>query len=95
MKRRMMVLKAGKPAMHKLGNIGSYPSDTYIDVDSETKDEFIGMFSEGLGLVEVHFKKKDVRPLRRKEIKKLNTQLFTINGEVRYRISLDQKGYYN
>ena len=90
----MMVLKAGRPAIHKLGDIGSSNIDEYIDVVRETSSDYIGMFAEGLGFVDVRFKKEDVRPMSKKEIARINELFFSINGHTLYKIHLDAEGYY-
>jgi len=88
---RIMVLKGGSPAIHKLGNIGR-ENDDYIRVYSETEDYYIGNFEEGFGFVDVKFRKKDCRPLSEEERKRINGKWYSINGIPLYRIYVDDEG---
>jgi hypothetical protein len=69
-KPRCMILKAGCPAIHKLGDIGSSPDDELIDVFYESKNYYIGSFFYGFGFIHVKFKKEDVRPMNEEELAK-------------------------
>lgn len=90
---RIMVLKGGSPAIHKVGNIGR-ENDDYIRVYSETEDYYIGNFEEGFGFVfvDVKFRKEDCRPLTEEERKKINGKWYSINGNLLYRIYVDEEG---
>lgn len=90
---RVMVLKGGAPALHKLGNI-SRTDDEFIDVKEETETEYIGNFSEGFGYIDVRFDKKDCRPITKEEVDSLNKKVFTINNKVYGRICVDDEGNY-
>lgn len=88
---KIMVLKGGSPAIHKLGNIGR-ENDDYIRVYSETEDYYIGNFEEGVDFVDVKFRKKDCRPLTEEERKQINGKWYSINGNLLYRIYVDNEG---
>lgn len=88
---RIMVLKGGSPAIHKLGNIGR-ENDDYIRVYSEIEDYYIGNFEEGFGFVDVKFRKEDCRPLTEEERKLINGKWYSINGNLLYRIYVDEEG---
>lgn len=88
---RIMVLKGSRPAMHKLGNIGR-KNDDYIRVYRETDTHYIGNFEEGLGFIDVEFKKEDCRQLTDAEIKDLNGKWYSINGNPLYKIYIDKDG---
>ncbi|MDN5317860.1 MAG: hypothetical protein PWR08_1985, partial [Thermoanaerobacterium sp.] len=88
---RIMVLKGGSPAIHKLGNIGR-ENDDYIRVYDETEDYYIGNFEEGFGFVDVKFRKEDCRPLTEEERKQINGRWYSINGNSLYRIYVDNEG---
>lgn len=88
---RIMVLKGGSPAIYKLGNMGR-ENDDYIRVYSETEDYYIGNFEEGFGFVDVKFRKKDCRPLTEEERKQINGKWYSINGNLLYRIYVDEEG---
>jgi hypothetical protein len=88
---RIMVLKGGSPAIHKLGDIGR-KQDDYIRISSETDEYYIGNFEEGFGYIDVKFKKYDCRLLTEQERKELNGKWYSINGNPLYRIYVDEKG---
>jgi hypothetical protein len=78
---KIMVLKGGSPAIHKLGDI-SRDEDDFIVVYAEDGDKYIGQFKEGYGFIDVHFNKSDVRPCTKEEIDELNKKWFGINGHI-------------
>ena len=88
---KIMVLKGGSPAIHQLGNIGR-KQDEYIRVYAEDEDEYIGVFEEGFGFVDVRFKKEDCRKPTKKEIEFLNRQYFAINNVIIGKIKVDEDG---
>jgi hypothetical protein len=88
---RVMILKGGSPAIHKLGDIGR-PEDDYIRVHSETDTHYIGNFEEGYGFIDVQFNKEDCRPLTDNEVKEMNGKWYSINGNPLYKIYLDKDG---
>jgi len=88
---KIMVLKGGSPALHKLGDIGR-KQDDLIRVHSETDTHYIGNFEEGYGYIDVKFKKEDCRPLNEEERKELNGSWFGINGLPMYRMYVDEEG---
>ena len=88
---RIMVLKGGSPAIHKLGDIGR-ENDDFIRVHDEIDEYFIGYFEEGFGFVHVKFRKSDCRPINESEFNKLNKMTYTINGTPLYRIKVDKEG---
>ena len=88
---RIMVLKGGSPAMHKLGNIGR-KDDDYIRVYAESEGEYIGVFEEGFGFIDVRFKKNDCRIINEDEFKFLNKQFCTIGNNVLHNVSVDRDG---
>lgn len=88
---KIMVLKGGSPAIHKLGNIGR-PDDEKIRVFEEDEEHYIGEFEEGFGFINVKFKKSDCRPLTKEERDKLNGSWYTINGNPLYKIYVDEEG---
>ena len=88
---KIMILKSGSPALHKLGDIGREVDDL-IRVHSETEEYYIGSFEEGLGFIDVKFKKEDCRPLTEEERKDLNGKWYGINGMPLYRIYVDEQG---
>lgn len=88
---KIMVLKGGSPAIHKLGNIGR-PDDEKIRVFEEDEGHYIGEFEEGFGFINVKFKKSDCRPLTKEERDKLNGSWYTINGNPLYKIYVDEDG---
>ena len=81
MEARIMVLKGGSPAIHKLGDIGRIEDD-YIWVQEEVDDTYIGQFVEGFGFIGVEFNKSDVRVCTKEEIDQLNKTCYTVNGKV-------------
>jgi hypothetical protein len=88
-----MLLKGGSPAIHKLGNIGR-KQDAYIQVTSEDKDNYIGMFREGFGFADVKFPKYNCRLLTEEEISEVNNMVYTINGHATYKLKLDSEGNF-
>ncbi len=78
---KIMVLKGGSPAIHKLGDI-SREQDDFITVYAEEGDQWIGQFNEGYGFIDVRFNKSDVRPCTKEEIDELNKKWFAINGHI-------------
>lgn len=89
---RIMVLKGGSPAIHKMGNIGR-KNDEFIRVQSENKDYYIGQFEEGFGFIDVKFKKSDCRNITKEEREFLKKQYASINGEyILYKIDVDEEG---
>lgn len=64
---KYMVLLGGRPAIHKLGNIGREDND-YIRVFEEDEECYIGNFAEGFGFIDVKFKKEDCRSLTKEEV---------------------------
>jgi len=88
---KIMILKAGSPAIHKLGDIGREVDDC-IRVHDETDTHYIGNFEEGYGFIDVKFKKEDCRPLTESERKDLNGKWYSINGNPLYRIYIDEEG---
>jgi hypothetical protein len=88
---KIMVLKGGCPAIHKLGNIGR-KQDEYIRVYAETEDEYIGVFEEGFGFADVRFNKEDCRALTKDEVEWLNKQFYAINNVVCGKVKVDNDG---
>ena len=88
---KIMMLKGGSPAEHKLGNIGR-DEDDYIRVWEENEEFFIGAFEEGYGFTDVNFYKSDVRPLTEDEIAFINRMWLTINGNVLFKYEVDMNG---
>lgn len=86
-----MMLKAGSPAIHKLGDIGREVDDL-IRIHSENNEYYIGNFEEGFGFIDVKFKKEDCRPLTKEEREDLNGKWYTISGTPLYRIYVDEEG---
>lgn len=88
---KIMVLKGGSPALHKMGDI-SREVDDFIRVNREEGEYYIGNFEEGFGFIDVKFKKEDCRPLTEEERKELNGKWYGINGAPLYRIYVDEQG---
>lgn len=88
---KIMILKGGSSALHKLGNIGR-KDDEFIRVHKETETHYIGMFEEGLGFIDVEFRKEDCRYLTEEERKELNGKWYGINGFPLYKIYVDEEG---
>jgi hypothetical protein len=88
---KIMILKGGSPALHKLGDI-SRETDDFIRIHSETKEYYIGSFEEGFGFIDVKFKKEDCRLLTEEERKDLNGKWYGINSTPLYRIYVDEQG---
>ena len=88
---KIMVLKGGSPAIHKLGDIGR-KEDDMIRIHSETDTHCIGNFEEGFGFIDVEFKKEDCRNLTKEERVDLEGQWFGVNGNPLYRLYLDEEG---
>jgi len=88
---KIMILKGGSPAIHKLGNIGRL-NDEHIRVHEETETHYIGNFEEGFGFINVEFRKEDCRLLTEEERKELNGKWYGINGTPLYRIYVDEQG---
>jgi len=88
---KIMMLKGGSPAIHKLGDI-SRKNDNYIRIHEETKTHYIGSFEEGYGFINVEFRKEDCRKLTEEERKELNGKWYSINGNPLYRIYVDEEG---
>jgi len=86
---KMMILKGGSSAIHKLGDIGR-KEDDYIRVFEEDKEYYIGNFEEGFGFIEVKFKKEDCRSLTKEERKDLNGKWYIISGTLLYKIYIDE-----
>lgn len=92
---RVMALKKGSPAFHMMGNIGRDILDVeYIYVNTESDDYYMGSFIEGLGFINVIFRKEDVRPLTKGEIDEQNKKILTINGGYAGSFNLDYDGFY-
>lgn len=85
------MLKGGSPALHKLGDIGRKVDD-FIRIHSETEEYYIGSFEEGVGFIDVKYKKEDCRQLTEEERKELNGKWYGINGTPLYRIYVDEQG---
>ena len=88
---KIMILKGGSPAIHKLGDIGR-KEDDLVRIYKETDTHYIGNFEEGYGFIDVKFRKEDCRPLTEDEIKELNGSWYSINGNPLYRIYVDKEG---
>lgn len=88
---KIMILKGGRPAIHKLGNIGRNVDDK-IRVHSEDGTNYIGNFEEGFGFIDVKFNKNDCRPLTKEEREELNGSWYTMSGTPLYRIYVDEDG---
>ncbi|GAB6989605.1 hypothetical protein [Paenibacillus pini] len=88
---KYMVLLGGRPAKHKLGDIGR-KEDDFIRVFREDEEYFIGNFTEGFGFIDVKYKKVDCRNLTVEEVDKLNGKWFGVNGDPHYQISIDYDG---
>lgn len=88
---KIMILKGGSSALHKLGDIGR-EEDDFVRINSETEEYYIGSFEEGLGFIDVKFKKEDCRLLTEEEKKELNGKWYGINGAPLYRIYVDEQG---
>lgn len=91
---KIMMLKAGCSAMHKSGDVGKWTFDDMIFVSDHSKSEYIGSFCEGIGYINVIFKKEDVRPLTKKEIDDLNKTCATINGQFVHNNKYDYDGNF-
>jgi hypothetical protein len=59
---KIMILKGGSPAIHKLGNIGR-KNDNHIRIHSEDYVYYIGNFEDGFGFINVKFSTCAVNPL--------------------------------
>ena len=88
---RIMMAKGGTPALHLLGGIGR-DVDDYIRVHDEDEEFYIGNFEEGLGFIDVKYKKSDVRSLTKEEVDDLNGKWYTINGHPMSQIYVDDEG---
>jgi len=89
---RIMVLNGGCPALHSSGDIGR-EKDSYIRVSNEKNTtHYIGMFEEGLGFINVLFKKSDVRNITKDEFEFLNKSVYTINGCPICKVQVDEQG---
>jgi hypothetical protein len=88
---KIMILKGGNPAIHKMGDIGR-KFDDKIRIHSEDETNYIGNFEEGFGFIDVKFNKNDCRSLTQEERENLNGSWFSINGHPRYRIYVDEEG---
>lgn len=91
---RIMVLKAGRPAIHQLGNLGRNRDD-FIRVGTDDGEYYIGNFEEGFGFINVKFKKEDCRPLTESEVEKINKSYFSINGRPFYKMYVDKDGNFS
>lgn len=76
---KIMILKGGSPAIHKLGDIGR-KEDDLVRIYKETDTHYIGNFEEGYGFIDVKFRKEDCRSLNKEEIDNLNGEWVTIHG---------------
>jgi hypothetical protein len=88
---KIMILKGGSPAIHKLGDIGRDVDDK-IRIYEETDVHYIGNFEEGFGFIDVKFRKEDCRPLTEGERNELNGSWYGINDNPLYRIYVDNEG---
>lgn len=88
---KIMILKGGSPAQHKLGDIGR-TNDDFIRVNDETETHYIGNFEEGFGFINVKFQKEDCRTLTEEEKTKLNGSWYSINENPLYKIYVDAEG---
>jgi len=88
---KIMILKANSQAIHMLGDI-SRENDEHIRVHEETETHYIGNFEEGLGFINIEFRKEDCRPLTEEERKELNGKWYSINGTPLYKIYVDEQG---
>ncbi len=86
-----MVLLGGRPAIHKLGNIGR-EEDDFIRVFEEDEEYYIGNFVQGFGFIDVKFKKRDCRSLTKEEVDHLNGRWHGINNHPYYQIWVDYEG---
>lgn len=88
---KIMVLKGGSPAIHKLGDLGR-KEDNFIKVSTETDTHYIGSFVEGFGFFNVEFKKEDCRLLTIEEKNKLSGSWWGINDNPIGRLFIDEEG---
>lgn len=88
---KIMVLKGGSPAIHQLGNIGR-KEDEYIRVYAEDEDDYVGVFEEGFGFIDVRFKKDDCRQINNKEFNFLSRQVYVIGGMPMGYVTIDRDG---
>lgn len=88
---RIMVLKGGSTAIHRMGDIGR-KEDSYIRVYDETYTHYIGSFEEGYGFIDVLYRREDVRQLNEEEVNDLNGKWYSISGTPIGRIYIDNEG---
>lgn len=89
---KIMVLKANAHAVHLLGELYRGENEEIIRVYAEDHENYIGCFEEGLGFIDVKFKKCDCRKLNLTEISELNKKYYAINGRAFYKFNLDSEG---
>jgi hypothetical protein len=69
--KKLMFIKRGGKATHKLGDVSRDCLDAeLICVSNEDKDNWIGNYAEGFGLFNVHFAKDDCRDASNEEVDK-------------------------
>jgi len=83
MNKYMMATKA----IHKLGDISSDTPDL-CQISSEDKENYIGMWVEGLGFFNVKFPKGTTRELTDEEIDKYNKLYYAINKQPSYKLEI-------
>ena len=88
---RIMVLKGGSPAIHKLGDIGR-EEDDFIRVHREEGENFIGAFEEGFGFIDVKFRKENCRPINEDEYNRLNGCRQQIGSIITNPMEIDRDG---
>lgn len=66
---KLMFIRCGGKAIHKLGNLYRDVYDAeLICISDETDNEWVGNYAEGLGFFGIHFAKEDCRDATDEEV---------------------------
>ena len=74
-------------AIHKLGDI-SRDEEELCYIHGEDEENYIGMFVEGYGFVDVKFPKETTRKLTQEEIEKYNKKYVQINSQPAHKLNV-------
>lgn len=88
---KVMVLKGGSSALHKLGDIGR-DEDSFIRVFDYDDGYYTGNFEEGFGFIGIKFRAKDCRALTPEEVNSLDGKWYAVNNHIRWQIHIDADG---
>lgn len=83
---KLMFIKKGGKAVHKLGDLSRATYDAeLICVSNETESDWIGNYAEGFGFYGVHFEKADCRDATEEEVQEW------INNKYEFKYGIDEQ----